>query len=194
MAFAVLRVTLPLEYVRPDEKVVVAVQVGTPETSARTWPLVPAEVVATAPVPFPYKSAPDWSAAQPVPPFATPSTPEMSDVSETSEVAIEPAVAFRMPESDPILRDPKNPFVDEAYANDASEVEELVNVCNAVKVFAVYVFGIVVEALMYEFTPLEKSETCEFVMERLLSVVIEFTDEVAARLPMNEVVARAVVK
>ncbi len=70
----------------------------------------------------------------------------------------------------------------------------LVNACVPPKVLLVYVFGMVVEALMYEFTPVAKSETCEFVMERLLSVVIEFTDEVAARLPMNEVVARAVVK
>ncbi len=73
-------------------------------------------------------------------------------------------------------------------------VEALVNVCNAVKVFAVYVFGIVVEALMYESTDALKFDTCDEVIARLLSVVIEFTEEVAARLPMNEVVARAVVK
>ena len=34
-------VTFPFEYVRPEEKVVVATQVGTPEESARTKPLVP---------------------------------------------------------------------------------------------------------------------------------------------------------
>ncbi len=65
-------VTLPPEYVRPEEKVVVATQVGSPLTSARVCPLVPVVVVLSAPAPFPYKSAPDWTAAQPVPPFATP--------------------------------------------------------------------------------------------------------------------------
>ncbi len=79
-------------------------------------------------------------------------------------------------------------------AVSARTVVELVKRLPLMNVLNVYVFGMVVEALMYELTPLEKSETCEFVMERLLSVVIEFTDEVAARLPMNEVVARAVVK
>ena len=34
----------------------VATHVGTPETSARTWPLVPCEVVASAPEPFPKRS------------------------------------------------------------------------------------------------------------------------------------------
>ncbi len=70
----------------------------------------------------------------------------------------------------------------------------LVNVCVPPKVLLVYVFGIVVEELMNEFTPVVKSETWELVIERLLSVVMEFTDDVAARLPTNEVVARAVVK
>ena len=44
-ANVVSRVTLPAEYVRPDENVVVATHVGTPDTSASTWPFVPAERV-----------------------------------------------------------------------------------------------------------------------------------------------------
>ena len=43
-------------------------------------------------------------------------------------------------------------FVVEAYVNDPSVVDEFVNVCSAVNVFAVYVFGIVVEAWMYALT------------------------------------------
>jgi hypothetical protein len=52
----------------------------------------------------------------------------------------------------------------------------------------------VVEALMYESTEVLKLETCDEVMARLLRVVMEFTDVVAARLPTKLVVARAVVK
>jgi hypothetical protein len=50
-------VTLPFAYVRPPENVVVAVQVGTPFTSASVCPFVPADVVASAPVPFPRRIA-----------------------------------------------------------------------------------------------------------------------------------------
>ena len=64
--------TLPAAYIRGDEKVVVAVQVGTPETSAKTWPLVPAEVVAIAPVPFPRRRVFAVKAVRPVPPEGTP--------------------------------------------------------------------------------------------------------------------------
>jgi hypothetical protein len=53
------------------ERVVVAVQVGTPATKARTWPLVPAEVVERFPVPFPRRTEFAWKAFQPVPPTAT---------------------------------------------------------------------------------------------------------------------------
>ncbi len=64
-------VTFPAEYERPEEKVVVATQDGTPFAHERIWPPVPCEVVARLPVPLPYKRAPDWTAAQPVPPFGT---------------------------------------------------------------------------------------------------------------------------
>lgn len=39
--------------------------------------------------------------------------------------------------------------VDDEYPNDPRVVDEFVNVCSAVNVLAVYVFGIVVEAAMY---------------------------------------------
>src|SRR6266403_3907762 len=68
-------VTLPFKYARPELKVVVATQVGTPPTSARVWPFVPADVVASAPEPLPYGMEPDWIAAQPVPPLATATMP-----------------------------------------------------------------------------------------------------------------------
>jgi hypothetical protein len=38
--------------------------------------------------------------------------------------------------------------VDDAYEKDASDVDEFENVLSAVKVLLVYVFGIVVDALM----------------------------------------------
>ena len=61
-ANVVSRVTLPAEYVRPDENVVVATHVGTPDTSASTWPFVPADVVDIAPVPLPRSREFDWNA------------------------------------------------------------------------------------------------------------------------------------
>ncbi len=94
----------------------------------------------------------------------------------------------------PRVARPAKRLVDDAYENDASVVEELPNVWSAEKTLAVYTLGMVVEAAMYAFTPLPKSETCALVMERLLRVVILATLVVAARLPTNEVVARAVVK
>ena len=76
---------------------VVAVQAGTPFTSARTFPAVPAEVVARAEEPLPYGMAPDWMAAQPVPPFETGRTPVTSLARLMRAVATAPAVAFRKP-------------------------------------------------------------------------------------------------
>ena len=52
----------------------------------------------------------------------------------------------------------------------------------------------VVEAATKELTPVEKSETCELVMERLESVVMEATEVVAAKLVTKFEVARGVVK
>jgi hypothetical protein len=53
LALPVLRVTAPLAYVSPVEKVVVLVHVGTPPKSASTCPAVPAVVVERAPPPLP---------------------------------------------------------------------------------------------------------------------------------------------
>jgi hypothetical protein len=53
------------------ESVVVACHVGTPFTSASTWPFVPAEVVAIAPLPLPRRIAFAWNAFCPVPPLGT---------------------------------------------------------------------------------------------------------------------------
>ena len=71
LALAVLSEAAPFAYDSPPEKVVVDVQAGTPPKSAKTCPAVPAVVVATADVPFPYTSVPAWMADQPVPPVAT---------------------------------------------------------------------------------------------------------------------------
>ena len=90
-------VTEPFAYVSPPENVVVAVHVGTPFARARTWPLVPAVVVASAPAPFPRTMLFAWMSPQPVPPFVTPSIPVMSLVRSMREVATTPAVAFRKP-------------------------------------------------------------------------------------------------
>lgn len=100
-------VTLPLAYERPLEKVVVATKVGTPLTSASTWPFVPAEVVARAPDPFPRRMVFAWMFDCPVPPFETPRIPEMSVVRETREVETAPAVALSMPERFEREREPK---------------------------------------------------------------------------------------
>src|SRR3989344_5742797 len=90
-------VTAPFAYVSPPAKVVVAVHVGTPFERARTWPSVPAVVVASAPAPFPRTMLFAWMSPQPVPPFVTPSIPVMSLVRSMREVATAPAVAFRKP-------------------------------------------------------------------------------------------------
>ena len=97
----------------------------------------------------------------------------MSVVRETSEVLIEPAVALSMPEREPIEREPKNPLVDEAYEEERLVVDAFWKVWSAEKVLVVYVLGIVVEELMYEFTPVLKFDTCELVIERQLQVQLE---------------------
>jgi hypothetical protein len=71
---------------------------------------------------------------------------------------------------------------------------ELVKVWVPPKVLLVYVFGMVVDALIYESTDVLKFDTCDEVMARFGSAVMLATLEVPARLPMNDVVARAVVK
>lgn len=60
--------------------------------------MVPAEVVASAPAPFPKRSALAWTAAQPVPPLAVGRMPVMSEAKLMSDVEIAPAVALRKPE------------------------------------------------------------------------------------------------
>ena len=67
-----------------------------------------------------------------------------------------------------------------------AEVNELV----PVKVLAVYVFGMVVEAAMYEFTLVLKSETWEAVTARFGSAVMLATEVVPARSETNDEVAR----
>jgi hypothetical protein len=107
-------VTAPFEYVRPVEKVVVACQVGTPETRASTCPLVPEEVVETAPVPLPRRMEFDCRAAQPVPPEVVGKIPETSAVREMEELDTRPAVALRKPERPPTVRLPVERLVEEA--------------------------------------------------------------------------------
>jgi hypothetical protein len=147
-------------------------------TGARTCPAVPAEVVASCEEPLPYRSAPDWMEDQPVPPFETPRMPEMSLVRDMSEVETAPAVALRKPErlameSEPVVR-----FVLLAYAVEKpveDAYERLVcplNVFVLVKVFAVYVFGMVVEELMYELTLVLKLETWELVMAKIMVMMV----------------------
>ena len=75
----------------------VATQVGIPLKSARTWPLVPAEVVLIAPEPFPKSTVFAWSDAQPVPPEVVGRMPVTSEARSTRPVETAPAVARRMP-------------------------------------------------------------------------------------------------
>ena len=88
----------------------------------------------------------------PVPPFEIGSVPVISDARFTAPVEIAPAVARRTPVRFAIERLPKKPEVLDAYVEETSVDDELVNVWSAVKELAVYVFGIVVEELMYVFT------------------------------------------
>ena len=81
----------------PVPAVVVATQVGIPEISESTWPLVPCEVVARREVPLPKTSVFAWTAAHPVPPFGTGRTPVTSAAKSMSAVATTPAVALRKP-------------------------------------------------------------------------------------------------
>ena len=59
----------------------------------------------------------------PVPPFPTPSIPEMSEVKETRAVLTDPAVAFNIPEREPSERDPKKAEVLDAYEEERLVVE-----------------------------------------------------------------------
>ena len=93
-------VTLPAVYARPVEKVVVAAHVGTPFRYASTDPPVPAVVVASAPLPFPYGTAPAATAAHPVPPFGTGRMPVTSLVRLMRAVETTPLAAFKKPESE----------------------------------------------------------------------------------------------
>ena len=86
------------------ESVEVATHVGTPLRRARTFPGVPALVVARALDPFPYGMAPLKILAHPVPPLATERTPVTSLARFTNAVVTAPAVAFKIPESEPIER------------------------------------------------------------------------------------------
>ena len=81
--------------------VVVATQVGTPETSASTWPLLPAEVVAIAPDPLPRSTVFACRFCHPVPPPATVSVPAIDGV----KVCVLPEPMIVMPAVSP-LNDP----------------------------------------------------------------------------------------
>ncbi len=81
------------------ESVLVACQLGTPLTRARTCPSVPAEVVASEPEPLPRRRVLAVMLAQPVPPLATLRMPVMSEARLMRELATEPEVALRKPET-----------------------------------------------------------------------------------------------
>lgn len=81
----------------------------------------------------PYKSWPTGAVVVPVPPFAIPKVPVMSLARFTSEVETAPAVAFRNPESEPMLREPKNAFVDDAYEAETRVVDAFTTVSVSVE-------------------------------------------------------------
>ena len=103
--FAVLQLNAEPSYVSPVPAVVVATHVGTPETSASTCPLVPAEVVARRDVPLPKTIEFACTAAQPVPPLGTGRSPVTSAARSISEVETTPAVALRKPLSAPSVNE-----------------------------------------------------------------------------------------
>jgi len=108
--------------------VVVACQVGTPFTKARTWPLVPWVVVARRLVPLPKRRVFAWMFAHPVPPLMMPRIPETSEARLMRPVEMAPAVALRTPVKEPTEREPKNAWVDEAYVEEMLVVVALVTV------------------------------------------------------------------
>ena len=148
-------VTLPPEYVSPEEKVVVACHEGTPETSASTCPSVPAVVVAIADVPLPNSMVLATIAACPVPPLLTPRIPVMSDAKSMSAVAMEPAVALRNPER---------------FAIDRFDVNRLVELAVVEKRFVVVAF-VVVEFVVIRLMMVEDAvETKPPVKARIVEV------------------------
>ena len=99
------------------------------------------------PAAFPTRSCPRVGAVDvPVPPFATPNIPVTSLARSSMAAETVPAVAFRTPVKDPIESAPKNPCVDDAYTAEIFVVDAFAKVWSALKVFAVNVFGIVVDA------------------------------------------------
>ncbi len=115
------------EYERPVPAVVVATHVGTPETSASTWPLVPAVVVASLLVPFPRRSVFAWRFAHPVPPFAAPRIEVPTWVAKSRAplmvARVEVAALYTLPSASSAkppklllvrLREPKNALVEDA--------------------------------------------------------------------------------
>jgi hypothetical protein len=130
----------------------------------------------------------------PVPPFDIGSVPVISLARFTRPVVTAPAEALSTPVRFAIERDPKKPEVLDAYVDEKRVDDAFWNDWSAEKVFAVYVFGMVVDALIYESTDELKFDTCDEVMARFGSAVMLAIDVVPARLPMNDVVARAVVK
>ena len=83
-------------------------------------------------------------------------------------------------ESDGRFSVPAKRLVEDAYVNDPSVVEEFENVLSAVKVFAVYVFGIVVEEWMKALVVLLRN-----VVSRV-SAPAEFVSPVPSRLLKDE--------
>jgi len=108
---------------------VVAVHVGTPPTRARTCPFVPAVVVAILPVPLPIKTVLAVKpVAHPVPPLDIGNIPVTSLARSIKDVDITPAVAFKNPESEPTVSEPKTALVDDAYVAVMFVVDAFVTV------------------------------------------------------------------
>ena len=141
------------------ESVVVATHEGTPETRASTWPLLPAVVVASAPVPLPRTTAPEATFPHPVPPFAVPRIPLMSDVRLMRAVATTPAVAFKNPLTCPKVK---------VFDATRFEVEA-----------TVVTLRLVVVALVIVATEASKATKCE-VEDAKIPLCAQMVDEVAA--------------
>jgi hypothetical protein len=111
-----------------EASVVVDTHVGTPETSASTWPFAPAVVVPSREVPFPIKTVLVCMFAQPVPPLVMARIDEPTSLTRSMvAVLMAPAVAFKKPERVPTEREPKYAAVEEAYVEEILVVDALSN-------------------------------------------------------------------
>jgi hypothetical protein len=173
--------------------VVVATHVGTPFKNASIWPALPCVVVAKLPDPFPYKSDPACTAAQPVPPFATCKMPVTSVARFTSAVDTVPAVALSIPVRLPSEKFEAKRLVDEAVVAKLVVVVAFVVVERTIVPFDTKRFVVdAVTAYRFVVVALLPEKFCNVVEPDTMRPLAANTP-VAVAFPTNKRVAKALV-